>query len=201
MLISVSEHAHKQWHQTCWQTTCNYEKVRPRSEIAPIVLGLGLNWIKCSVRNGYSAAFLGFLNFIQRGFFVRTVRAAQKYTEERLLLITVKTAQTMLIPTLPPSMNPAHCIGWVLSAGQGPTQMFQKLGLDGGPGLRSLISLIKRDQNCYACNTCAAILIDCLIRTHSKDESLMTSVYYSDLRCKSKWMLQRTLSPTPDWTS
>ena len=118
--------------------------------------------------------------------FVRTVRAAQKYTEERLLLITVKTAQTMLIPTLPPSMNPAHCIGWVLSAGQGPNQMFQKLGLDGGPGLRSLISLIKRDQNCYACNTCAAILIDCLIRTHSKDESLMTSVYYSDLLCKSK---------------
>ena len=97
-----------------------------------------------------------------------------------------ETAQTMLIPTLPPSMNPAHCIGWVLSAGQGPNQMFQKLGLDGGPGLRSLISLIKRDQNCYACNTCAAILIDCLIRTHSKDESLMTSVYYSDLLCKSK---------------
>ena len=72
-------------------------------------------WIGAGVRFemvSRSAEFLGFLNFIRRGFFVRTLLAAQgKFAPDHWI-------RQFLFQQ--PSMNPAHFTRWVSSADQGP---------------------------------------------------------------------------------
>ena len=133
-----------------------------------------------------SAAFLGFLTFIRRGFFVRTTRAAQgcrghfapdhcEYSTDNAdsniatMLVTVQTKFSK-------NINPDSTA-------------------DQDYDLWSCWS--KRDYKCYICNICAAILIDCP-NTSEWLKSLMTLVYYSDSLLRSTWMLKRTVWPTPD---
>ena len=81
--------------------------------------------------------------------------------KEILLLITVNTAQTMLIPTLTSPMNPTHFTEWVLSADQRPNQYAKNRNPDSTAGqdydLWSRRS--KRDHNGSACSISHVISI------------------------------------------
>ena len=116
--------------------------------------------------------------------------------KEILLLITVNTAQTMLIPTLTSPMNPTHFTEWVLSADQRPNQCAKNRNPDSTAGqdydLWSRRS--KRDHNGSACSISDPNPFERL-------KSLMSSVYYSEFQLRSTCMIQRTLSPTSDWTN
>ena len=114
-------------------------------------------WIGAGVRFEMvsRSAYLGFLNFIRRGFlFEHSVLHQWKFAPDHW----IKRIQFWFQQ---PSMTPAHFTGWVSCADQAPNLISKKRkrGFDGGPGLWSLISLIQT----------GILLIDFLIRTHSKE--------------------------------
>ena len=129
--------------------------MRPLSVIAPIVFGL--NWSRCSVRNGFSISWIPSVSQFHTMRFLcsNTPCCTRKICSWSLW---IKRRQFW---SQQPSMNPAHFTGWVSSADQGPNLISnkRKRGFDGGPGLWSLISLIHT----------GILLINFLIRTHSKE--------------------------------
>ena len=138
-----------------WHTIT--QAVRPRSVIAPIVVGL---WSELEQVFGSK----WFLDQHTLGFSISYDEVSCSNTpcctNESLLLITELSAYNSF-RFQQPSMNPAHFTGWVSCADQGPNLISKKRkrGFDGGPGLWSLISLIQT----------GILLIDFLIRTHSKE--------------------------------